>query len=218
MTLSAVFIQHTKKIFQITVLALLSTCATVQAKSSGEKLYQQCTACHGLQGEGVEALNAPTIAGQDAQYIKRQLNSFSAELRGKSTQAKTMVAVAKNLTKADIDEVASYIQAMPIAEQPSKSDITGNLKNGSRYYQAKCGACHGGQAQGNKGFNAPRLAQQSSQYLRQQMQDFVSGKRGYDQQDKFGRQMAMMAKTTKDQELEDILFYISKQQVNSKAK
>ncbi len=43
------------------------------------------------------------------------------------------------------------------------------------------------------------------------MQDFVAGKRGYDQQDKFGRQMAMMAGTTEGKELTDILFYISKQ-------
>lgn len=207
--------QHTHKILQITVLILCSINVVAYAAKPNGKLYQQCAVCHGLQGEGIKALNAPAIGGQDAKYLSRQLLNFKSELRGKAEQAKSMLAIAKDLSKNEIDALAIYIQAMPIVNETSNSSLQGDLKNGSRYYQAKCGACHGGQAQGNKAFNAPRLAKQSSQYLLQQMQDFVAGKRGYDQQDKFGRQMAMMANTTKGKELNDILFYISKQSSNN---
>ena len=47
--------------------------------------------------------------------------------------------------------------------------------------------------------------------MQRQMDDFVNGQRGTDKQDKYGRQMAMMAKVVSKQELTDILYYISKQ-------
>ncbi len=213
MSSASIVVKYTKFFLQVSVLIFFSISSVSYAEQSGKALYQQCAACHGAQGEGIEALSAPTLAGQNATYVTRQLLHFSSGVREKAEQAKPMAAIASGLAKADLDKLAAYIQTMTIADEPDKSGISGNLKNGSRYYQAKCGACHGGQAQGNKAFNAPRLAKQSSQYLLQQMQDFVAGKRGYDQQDKFGRQMAMMAGTTKGKELTDILFYISKQEI-----
>jgi cytochrome c oxidase subunit 2 len=214
----------TKKFFSVffntVAITALTTliCFNSFAQQSGEFLYQQCVACHGKQGEGVAALSAPAIAGQNVNYLTRQLVHFSSDVRGKAEQAKPMAAIAKGLAKAELVKLATYIQTMPIAKQVNTLAINGDLKNGSRYYQAKCGACHGGQGQGNETFNAPRLANQSSSYLLQQMQDFVSGKRGYDQKDKFGRQMAMMANTTKGQELNDIVFYIAKQATQHQAK
>ncbi len=208
---------RTKMFLPVSLLLLAAVSSKICARQTGEVLYQQCIACHGVQGKGNEMLNAPAISGQDAKYITRQLLHFSNEVRTNAAQAKPMVAIAKSLVKADLTELAIYIQKMVIVEAQNNSVIEGDLKNGSRYYQAKCGACHGGQAQGNKAFNAPRLANQSSQYLLQQMQDFVGGKRGYAHEDKFGRQMAMMANTTKGQELTDILFYIAKQDASQQA-
>lgn len=185
----------------------------VIAQTSGQALFIQCAACHGASGEGNDALNAPAVAGQEASYVIRQLTHYAKNIRAKAELAQPMVAIAKGISSSeDIKTLATYIEKLPIKK--FDNEVSGDLMNGSRYYQAKCGACHGGQAEGNKSFNAPRLANQSSKYLLQQMQDFVAGKRGYDQNDKFGRQMAMMANTTKDQELSDILFYIAQQNVN----
>ncbi|MCW8866079.1 MAG: cytochrome c [Colwellia sp.] len=213
MTLFSLISLPIKVLLRVSLLFFVVLSNLSYANDSGEVLYQQCIACHGAKGEGVDALKAPAIAGQDINYLTRQLEHFKNGTRGKAEQAIPMAAVAKILTKMDIEALATYIQAMAIVENANQSLIEGSLKNGSRYYQAKCGACHGGQAQGNKTFNAPRLSNQSSQYLLQQMQDFVAGKRGYEQNDKLGRQMAMMANTTKGQELIDILFYISQQSI-----
>jgi len=204
-------VARTKSFMYVSLFLSVGLSFVSSANNSGEAQYEKCVACHGMAGEGVESLNAPAISGQDSKYIIRQLESYRVGIRGKAEQAHPMAAIAKTLTKANIDVLATYIQTMPIVEGNSKNSVEGNLKNGSRYYQAKCGACHGGQAQGNKVFNTPRLANQSSKYLLQQMQDFVAGKRGYDKKDKFGRQMAMMANTTEGEELSDILFYIAKQ-------
>ena len=42
----------------------------------------------------------------------------------------------------------------------------------------KCAVCHGHNAEGVKAFNAPALANQETWYLRQQLNNFLSGKRG----------------------------------------
>ena len=39
-------------------------------------LYAACAACHGAQGEGNPALNAPKLTGQGAWYLQRQLRHF----------------------------------------------------------------------------------------------------------------------------------------------
>lgn len=192
---------------------LISSSFTASAKT-GVELYQQCIACHGDKGQGNTQLNAPAIAGQSENYTSRQLLNFASSIRGehpKDSIAKPMVAFAKMLDKnKDVPVLASYLATLPKPET-SSNQVKGDLKNGSRYYQGKCGACHGGQAEGNESFNAPRLQGLSTQYLNRQMSNFVNGLRGTHQQDKFGRQMAMMAKTTSGKELEDILYYISLQ-------
>jgi|TARA_B110000902_G_scaffold264054_1_gene344527 cytochrome c oxidase subunit 2 len=175
--------------------------------------YAQCVACHGEQGQGNKQLKAPTLAGQSANYLTRQLINFSSELRGsheKDIYGQQMLAITKALDlNKDVSAISAYLSAL----SPTKvnQETIGDLKNGSRYYQAKCGACHGGKAQGNKAFKAPKLSGQDNEYLQRQMKYFAEGIRGTDPKDKLGRQMAMMSKTTSGKELDDILYYISQQ-------
>ena len=63
---------------------------------------------------------------------------------------------------------------------------------------AVCSACHGAQGEGNALLNAPRLAGQSSWYLKRQLKNFKSGLRGSAAEDPFGAQMAPMAATLAD--------------------
>lgn len=48
----------------------------------GEQLYASCAACHGADGQGNQALNAPRLAGQSDWYLVRQLEAFKAGIRG----------------------------------------------------------------------------------------------------------------------------------------
>ncbi|MDG1752030.1 MAG: c-type cytochrome [Thalassotalea sp.] len=179
------------------------------------QVYSQCVACHGDKAQGNAQLNSPALAGFSAEYITRQLQNFSSGVRGsheKDTLGQQMLAISKSLDmNKDVPALSAYIESLPpVSAAPETS---GNLMNGSRYYQGKCGACHGGKAEGNPAFKAPKLAGQNVDYLRRQMQNFVNGVRGTHAEDKLGRQMAMMAKTTSGKELEDILHYISEQQI-----
>ncbi len=176
--------------------------------------YQQCAACHGASGEGNHSLNAPAIAGLSQTYLARQLVNFHSGIRGSDSQdtlGQQMQAMTKALDKdKDIPVLVAYLANLSPVNVAQQTQ--GDLTNGSRYYQGKCGACHGGQAQGNEAFNAPRLAGQDIDYLKRQMHNFTNGLRGTHSEDKYGRQMAMMAKTTSGKELDDILHYIAVQE------
>ncbi|WDE12703.1 c-type cytochrome [Thalassomonas haliotis] len=180
-------------------------------RSAAKALYQTCRACHGEQGQGNPLLKSPALAGQYAWYTKRQLNSFRSGLRGKAGDrtGQQMAAVSRQLTsEKDIELLAAYIETLP-GHTRAKAAPGARNKNGYRYYQGKCGACHGGEGRGNAAFNAPKLSGQQAEYLLAQMKHFSEGKRGADKQDKFGRQMAMMAKTVSQQQLSDIVHYLA---------
>ena len=185
-----------------------------ESNNKGKALYQQCSACHGQNGEGNEALKSPALAGQFDWYLTKQISNFAKDIRGaheKDVFGMQMLAMAKQLDQEkDVPQLVAYIQSLPVVK--TQFTESGNMANGSRYYQGKCGACHGGTAQGNKSLNAPKLTGLSENYLQRQMSNFSNGIRGTKTEDKLGRQMAMMAKTTSGQELNDIIFYILSQE------
>ena len=175
--------------------------------------YQMCIACHGDKGQGNLALKAPALAGQHDWYLNKQLEDFSSQIRGsheKDINGKQMLAFAAQLSDADAKKSVTGFLASLSPQQPLKGS-DGDMKNGSRYYQAKCGACHGGKAEGNKAFNAPNLAILDADYLALQMKHFQQGVRGAHEDDRLGRQMAMMAKTISDEELVDVIYFITEQ-------
>ena len=68
---------------------------------AGAPLFAVCAACHGAQGEGNPALNAPKLSGQQDWYLKRQLQHFKSGARGaheKDVYGKMMAPMAATLT------------------------------------------------------------------------------------------------------------------------
>ena len=182
--------------------------------ATGKTLFAPCAACHGANAEGNGAVNAPALAGQDAAYLARQLGNFRSGLRGADpadTNGAQMRAMAATLADEQaIADVAAFAASLPAPA--SKGEVAGDLRNGNNYYQGKCGACHGGKAEGNASLSAPRLAGQDPAYLRRQFEAFQKGVRGKDQADKYGRQMAMMAATLPTaQDLSDVLAFVHAQ-------
>lgn len=82
----------------------------------GKTLYGPCTACHGANGEGVEALGGPPLTGLNDWYLITQLSNFSDGTRGShpdDTYGAQMRAAAATL-KDDIAirDVVSYINTL----------------------------------------------------------------------------------------------------------
>ena len=194
--------------------ALLLFCSAAAFAADGAQLYAPCVACHGGKAEGNPALNAPALAGQDAAYLERQLRNFRSGARGthkSDSFGAQMRALATALANdAAVIQLASYISTLPKVSVVSPAK--GNLHNGNNLYQGKCGACHGGKAEGNASLKAPRLAGLDAVYLKRQFAHFRDGVRGTDQKDLPGRQMALMAKTlATERDLDDVIAFIHQQ-------
>lgn len=193
------------------LIGLANAAPVLAAAVDGSALYAACASCHGAQAEGNPTLQAPALAGLNADYLSRQLGHFKAGRRGgdpADSVAAPMRAMAASLVdKQAVTALATFLAGLPLPAIPSS--LSGNADKGSRLYQAKCGACHGGKAEGNPALHSPRLRQQHDSYLQRQVVQFRQGVRGSDPTDRYGKQMKMMAATVNDAELLDVLAYIS---------
>ena len=195
------------------LLALLSGALPVMADDigDGKALFSACSSCHGEQAQGNQALAAPALAGQQQSYLIRQLANFNSGLRGSNpsdSAGALMQAGAATLSDAQaISDLTAYLASLPAPT--TKPSLSGNAALGSRLYQAKCGACHGGQAEGNLAMHSPRLRQQLDSYLLLQVKHFKQGIRGSAPGDRYGKQMQMMANSVSDTELLDVIAHIS---------
>jgi len=179
--------------------------------NSAAAQYAVCAACHGQQGEGMVILNAPKISGQSEWYLRKQLENYKGGLRGShkddiyGQQMAPMSMVLFNDTA--IDNVIAHIQTFP--DNPAPKTIEGDIESGKKTY-AVCAYCHGGNAQGTKAMNAPRMAGMTDWYLQRQLQNFKHGIRGQHPQDYYGKQMSFMARILQDdKKIDDLVAYIN---------
>ena len=204
-----------KTIYGILLTLLgIAVAFTVQAKGDakrGQQAYAVCQACHGANGEGNKALNAPRLAGQQDWYVARQVQNFKAGIRGsnpKDVFGMQMRPMAMTLaTDQVVEDVAAYIATLK--GKVSAPTGKGDAKAGKVAY-AICQACHGAQGEGNKALNAPKLAGQQDWYLVRQLQNFKAGIRGTHAKDMFGMQMRPMAMTlANDAAVNNVAAYIA---------
>lgn len=87
----------------------------------GAKLYRTCSACHGADGQGSHAHNAPRLAGMSDWYQVRQLKHFKQEIRGQHDDdfyGTQMLQMSKMLgSEQAIRDVVAYINTLPRASQ-----------------------------------------------------------------------------------------------------
>jgi cytochrome c oxidase subunit 2 len=193
-----------------------STYAQVTARphgdaAAGKALFAVCAGCHGANGEGNVATNAPRLSGQLPWYLERQLKDFKQGVRGthdKDVYGKMMAPMAATLADdAAIANVAAYIATLP--DHRAVQTIKGNADLGRQRF-ATCAACHGTDAQGIAATNAPRLKGMSDWYLARQLNNFKTGVRGAHPQDAYGGQMALFAETLADDAaVGDVVSYIN---------
>src|SRR5690606_12864667 len=178
---------------------------------AGAAMYGVCSACHGPQGEGNQALNAPKIAGMEPWYLQRQIELYQQGVRGADPRdlfGMQMAPMARTLANETVlADVAAYVAALP--DTPAAQTIIGDAERGRRLY-ATCSVCHGRNGEGAWGTNAPRLAGMSDWYLVRQLENFRQDIRGAHVQDFYGAQMGMMADSLRDEQaMNDLIAYIN---------
>jgi len=87
----------------------------------GEALYRAgnpatsvaaCTACHGPTGAGIEMAAFPALAGQQADYVAKQLKNFRSGERANDGDTRVMRSVSARLSDKEIEALASYISGL----------------------------------------------------------------------------------------------------------
>ena len=195
---------------------LLLVSATAKATSGAAAVpaaLALCQSCHQPDGAGNPALQAPALAGQQQDYLLRQLQQFQSGQRGAQpkdvTGAQMRAALPADLSVADLTALAGHFAALPAPVNTHQAADAVQVDKGRRIYINSCGACHGAKAEGVLALKAPSLRQLDAVYLKRQLEYFRTGVRGSDKNDKPGRQMAMMARTLQnEQDIAQVIAYI----------
>ncbi len=177
----------------------------------GQQMYAVCSACHGPQGQGMQAMNAPKLAGSDPWYLRRQLEYYKNGVRGAhpdDTYGRQMAPMVSTLADDQaMRDVIAHIQTFP--DEPVTTTVEGDVDRGRHIYRV-CGSCHGWDGQGIVAVKAPRQAGLQDWYLVRQLQNFKLGIRGAHPGDMYGDQMMQMADSLVDQQaINDVVAYIN---------
>ncbi|MGA9853058.1 MAG: c-type cytochrome [Gammaproteobacteria bacterium] len=144
---------------------------------AGQKKAATCAACHGADGNSVSS-QFPKLAGQNADYIVRELQRFKSGER----KNPIMAGMAAPLSDQDMQDLAAWFSSQTVT--PGEAD-PGLVKTGEAIYRGgdkdtgvpACLACHGPDGAGNGPMWIPALAGQHADYVVSQLQAFASSQR-----------------------------------------
>jgi len=177
-------------------MALLPASVMAQAAkldlARAQQIAQQvCTACHGADGNSPLAAN-PSLAGQGAEYISRQLAHYKSGVRVNAI----MQAMAATLTPEEMLALGQYYsrqKSRVVGASDMQLAKAGQalFRGGNSAGVPACAACHAPNGAGIPK-NYPRLAGQHADYTYAQLKAFKTGERGADKdgKDAQGRIMA----------------------------
>lgn len=150
-------------------------------------------ACLGCHGQDSLSLNPawPSLAGQNAEYLYKQLQDFKygRRINPNSVFGAYMASYANALNDQDMADLAVYYESLGgkageyaeagvHAEDLSAAEQLARYGDGSRLIPS-CNACHGAQGQGMP-VGVPRLAGQNALYFEETMQGYKTGTRNND--------------------------------------
>ncbi len=164
-----------------------------------------CGACHGTDGNSTNPAY-PSLAGQYAEYITKQLHDFKSGARRNAIMAPNVVG----LSDEDMRNLGAYFAAQQPKPRLAKDPEL--VAAGQRIYRGgipgsgvpACAACHGPNGAGIP-VQFPRLAGQHARYVEGQLKHFRSGDRANDG----GRMMQVIARRMTDQEMRAVAEFVS---------
>jgi cytochrome c553 len=170
---------------------------------NGIYTYEVCSACHQLNGWGLDDGTFPQISGQHVNVIIKQL----ADIRALNRDNPTMYPFALPQEiggSQSIMDVAAYISKLPM--NPNNGKGAGDdLELGAQLYADNCVKCHGETGEGSDEKFYPRIQGQHYNYLLRQYQWIKEGKR----RNANPEMMAQIQKFT-DRDTAAVLDYVSR--------
>lgn len=159
--------------------AATATAATGSAEA-GKAKSATCAACHGADGNSLNP-QWPSLAGQHATYIVKELKAFKSGAR----QNALMSAMAMPLSDQDMLDLAAYFSTQKLAPATANPDL---VAAGEHLYRGgnketgvpACLACHGPAGRGNGPAGWPAIGGQHADYLTIQLDAYRSKERTTD--------------------------------------
>ena len=166
----------------LAVILFLHPAVTLAAgdAAAGAKKAQICSACHGMDGNSSNPV-WPSLAGQHAEYIQKQLQDFKSNKR----ENVQMSPMAANLGDQDMRDLAAYFSTQKIKPHTADPAL---IESGQKLYRAghgdagvpACMSCHGPAGRGNPAAIYPAVGGQHAAYLLAQLKAFREGQRTND--------------------------------------
>jgi cytochrome c553 len=183
---------------------------------NAKDIMRTCAPCHGVYGEGGKGY--PRLAGFNADYLAEQIRAFKS--RKRENIPMIPYATDRELPERDISDITKYLSSIKLDTklpelsgridglerlQQAKMVVQipkwdGNIENGKKIYDENCAECHGNKGQGR--VKKPPLAGQYSEYLEEQIKNFVKGKRQHEDTPE-------LFEARRRGEIDDILAYLS---------
>lgn len=148
--------------------------------TTAESGVQVCTPCHGRNGNSTDP-DVPSLAGQTAGYLERQLKAFQSQRR-----VGVMSGVSMVLSEQEIRDTTNYFaRQIPHWASPSVAPgALGSSRRGQKIWVdgiadkgvPACASCHALDGSGLAP-EFPRLAGQHAPYLAAQLRAFRSDSR-----------------------------------------
>ena len=184
---------------------LITFTANAADIEAGKSKTAVCAGCHGADGNSVSP-TWPSLAGQHATYIYKQLKDFK---EGRRSDA-TMTGMVAMLNDEDMRNVAAYYETLspkPVAFNAELIAAGENIYRGgiTETSVAACMSCHSPNGTGNGPAGWPSLKSQHADYLVAQMQNFKQGTRGNDA----GSMMRNVVARMSDAEMKSVAAYIA---------
>jgi cytochrome c553 len=165
------------------LIILAASLVTIGAGNadSGKDKVATCVACHGQDGNSMVGL-WPSLAGQNSNYLVRQLQHIKS---GKRSIA-VMAGLLDNFSKEDLDDIAAFYASKNNTIGQAEADkvelgrklyYSGSLEKGI----PACTACHSPKGKGNAPAGYPLLSGQQSDYVTKSLKNYRSGERNNDE-------------------------------------
>jgi cytochrome c553 len=187
-----------------TFVAFASTVDGAGAASPEPPGASVCAACHGEAGRSV-APTFPNLAGQQPEYLHKQLTDFAKGRR----MNEVMTTALAQVPNSDLPVLVAYYSAQ--APAPARSGDAALAAVGRKLFEEgdwpagipPCRSCHGEGAAGSERY--PRLAGQNPEYTLQQLTDFRAGARSNDTR----RMMRQIAGRLTDSQMKALAEYLA---------
>ena len=194
----------TKSTIACLALILITDCYADGNPAAGREKTTLCAACHGNEGVSTTPV-WPNLAGQHAEYVRKQLRDFKD---GKRSNPQ-MAPMTTTLTDADIEDLSVYYASLNMVAGTAAPQ---NIIEGETIYRAgnpktglvACSACHGPDGAGNAAAKYPALSGQHAEYTASTLKAFKAEDRANDDKNV----MRTIAGKMTNQEIEAVANYI----------